>query len=113
MKTPQFTAYMPGSPGASSAGFAEPLQPGVNFCPDASKIANATIDVPILAHPLKGALYLASPQNFSTLSGALPENPFESLIAMYLVAEDPVSGVLVKLAGKVSLNPTGQLTTHL
>ncbi len=55
VKTPQFTAYMPGSPGASSAGFAEPLEPGVNFCPDASKIANATIDVPILAHPLKGS----------------------------------------------------------
>jgi hypothetical protein len=89
----------------------EPLEPGVNFCPDASKLANATIDVPVLAHPLKGAVYLASPQNFSTLTGAPPENPFESLVAMYLVAEDPISGVLIKLPGKVSLSPTGQLTT--
>jgi hypothetical protein len=111
VKTPRFTAYMPGSPGATSAGYAEALEPGKNFCPDASKIANATIDVPILAHPLKGAVYLASPQNFSVLTGAPPENPFESLIAMYLVAEDPISGVLIKLPGKVSLSPTGQLTT--
>jgi len=85
--------------------------PGQASCPDASKLANATIDVPVIAHPLKGAVYLASPQNFSVLTGAPPENPFESLVAMYLVAEDPISGVLVKLPGKVSLSPTGQLTT--
>jgi hypothetical protein len=118
VQTPQFTAYLPGSPGAKVAVEAHEipesegtLVPGVNFCPDASKIANATIDVPVIAHPLKGAVYLASPQNFSVLTGAPPENPFESLIAMYLVAEDPVSGVLIKLPGKVSLSPSGQLTT--
>ena len=95
VRTATFTERLPGTFGSS-----EKLEPGVNFCPDASKIANATITVPVLAHPLKGAVYLASPQNFSVLTGAPPENPFESLIAMYLVAEDPVSGVLVKLPGK-------------
>ena len=56
---------------------------------------------------LKGFVYLASPQNFV----GLPENPFSSLVAMYLVVRDPVSGVLVKLAGQVSLSKSGQITT--
>ncbi len=75
-------------------------------CPSASKLANATIKTPLLPNPLKGFVYLASPQNFA----GLPENPFSSLVAMYLVARDPVSGVLVKLAGNVSLSPAGQIT---
>jgi hypothetical protein len=77
------------------------------LCPDASKIGEATITTPLLPNPLTGEVYLAAPQNFK----GLPENPFESLIAMYLVAEDPVSGVLVKLAGIATPNPaTGQIT---
>ncbi len=77
-------------------------------CPNASKIATATIHTPLLPNPLKGFVYLASPQNFA---GMPPENPFRSLVAMYLVARDPVSGVLVKLPGEVSLSPSGQVTT--
>jgi hypothetical protein len=39
-------------------------------------------------------------------------NPFGSLIAMYIVAEDPVSGTLVKLPGEVALNQaTGQIVS--
>jgi len=64
------------------------------FCPSASKIASVQIRTPLLQNPLKGAIYLAT--QFS--------NPFNSLVAMYLVAEDPVSGVRVNLPGSVALN---------
>ena len=80
-------------------------------CPSASKIATVTIKTPLLplGQYVKGFVYLASPQNFRA---APPENPFSSLLAMYIVAKDPVSGVLVKLPAKVSLNEaTGQIAT--
>jgi hypothetical protein len=92
----------------TSAGGLEEFTSSRPSCPDASKIATVKARTPLLPHALEGAIYLASPQNFH--SGAL-ENPFGSLVAMYLVAEDPVSGVLVKLPGRVALNElTGQLT---
>jgi hypothetical protein len=87
-----FTSGLPAPMGA-------PAEP---FCPDASKVGTVKIKLPILPNPLEGAVYLAS-QN---------ANPFGSLIALYIVAEDPVAGVLIKLSGEVSLNPqTGQITT--
>ena len=80
-------------------------------CPDASKIANVHIKTPLLEHELEGQVYLAAPQNF-TFAGALQENPFSSLVSMYLVAEEPVAGVLIKVAGKVVPNPvTGQVVS--
>jgi hypothetical protein len=92
-------------PGARTAIFSptlpEPLEQGVNFCPDAAKIGTVKISTPILANSLEGAVYLAT-QN---------ANPFGSLVAAYVVAEEPKSGVLVKLPGALTLNPsTGQIT---
>jgi hypothetical protein len=71
----------------------ESLQPGVSFCPNSSKIGTAKVRTPLLQNPLEGAMYLA----------AQTDNPFGSLIAMYLIIEDPVSGSTIKLAGEVLL----------
>jgi hypothetical protein len=72
-------------------------------CPDASKVATVKIKTPLLPNALEGAAYLATQD----------ENPFGSLVAMYVYAEDPVSGVRAKAAGEVVENPvTGQLTAH-
>lgn len=78
-------------------------------CPKQSKIATAKITTPLLPNPLEGAVYLAKPDPLGALEPG--DNPFNSLVAMYLVAEDPVSGVLVKLKMHVVLNEaTGQVT---
>jgi hypothetical protein len=73
-------------------------------CPDASKIGTVKIHTPLLANPLQGAVYLATPS----------ENPFASPLAVYIAPVDPVSGVTIKLAGEIEANQgTGQLTIAL
>src|SRR6185437_12233543 len=70
-------------------------------CPDASIIGSVEVDTPLVDHPLPGSVYLAKPF----------ENPFDSLLAIYVGVADPVTGVVIKLAGHVELGPEGQLTT--
>ena len=73
---------------------------GAAECPDASKIGTAEVLTPLLDHPIKGGVYLAQQTS----------NPFGSLLAMYIALDDPISGVVVKLAGKIEPDPvTGQL----
>jgi hypothetical protein len=69
-------------------------------CPDSSKLGTVEIDTPLLNEPLKGSVYL----------GKQAENPFGSLIALYIVVEG--HGVILKLPGRVDLDPvTGRIVT--
>jgi hypothetical protein len=77
-------------------------------CPDASKVGTVRIKTPLLPKELEGALYLAEPAP----NGEVGKNPFNSLLAFYLVAEDKDAGILVKFAGEGRLDPvTGQVST--
>jgi hypothetical protein len=70
-------------------------------CPDSSKLGTVQIETPLLDHPLGGAIYLASQD----------QNPFSSLLAVYIAIDDPQSGVGIKLAGRAMPDPvSGQLT---
>jgi hypothetical protein len=70
-------------------------------CPENSKIGTLELSTPLLPDKLTGALYLARQD----------ENPFNALLAGYIVVDDPVTGVLVKIAGEFHADPvTGRLT---
>jgi hypothetical protein len=108
--------------GISSAGVPDAAAPQ---CPDAAKIGTAELESPALSAeacreakplgecpaasereqtPLHGGLYLARPQ----------ENPFGSLLAIYVAIADPRTGVILKLPANVSADPlSGRLTIAL
>ena len=81
-------------------------------CPQASKVGSVEVETPILEGELiKGQLFVATQDDPAT-SAPGAENPFDSLIALYMVIKDPQLGILVKLPGKVEPDPkTGQLVT--
>jgi hypothetical protein len=64
-------------------------------CPANSKIGSVQIDTPLLPNPLTGSVYLAQQG----------QNKFGSLLALYLVVDDPATGVLLKIPGKVETDP--------
>jgi hypothetical protein len=71
-------------------------------CPPEAKIGSIEIETPLLAEKIPGAVYIATPY----------DNPFDSLLALYVVAKNPARGIIVKVAGKIEPNPvTGQLVT--
>lgn len=70
-------------------------------CPNSAKVGTLKAKTPLLGHELPGSIYVATPF----------ENPFGSLLAIYLAVEDEESGIVAKLAGEVMTNPiTGQLS---
>ncbi|MET0602882.1 MAG: hypothetical protein ABW167_12915 [Baekduia sp.] len=101
MTLPEGFTVSPSS--AAGLGACSPAQIGLDnvgapSCPDSSKLGRVSIDTPVLPDPLTGDIILAS-QN---------DNPFRSLIAMYLVVKGP--GFYVKLPGRVDLDQgSGQL----
>ncbi len=97
-------ACSPAQIGLTSAPGARPItfDEAPAACPPASKVGKVRVDTPLLDHPVEGAVYLA--QQF--------DNPFNSLIALYIALEDPQTGIVVKVAGEVKPDPvTGQLST--
>ncbi len=102
-----------GLEGCSPAAYAaETLEsaPGAG-CPNASKLGTVEITTPLLSQTIHGSIFVSEPYE-----NPFPEpqsgHPNGTLLALYIVAKNPETGVLIKLAGKVDRNPsTGQLTT--
>jgi hypothetical protein len=70
-------------------------------CPSTAKIGEFRLHSPLYREWIAGGIYLAQPD----------ENPFNSLVAIYLIAKSPERGVLVKVAGTLEPNPaTGSLS---
>jgi hypothetical protein len=85
--------------GCSIAQF-DQFSEAASSCPQNSKIGTVAIDTPLLPEAIEGGIYLARQT----------ENPFGTLIAIYLSGE--ADGVRVKLPGKIELDPaTGRLVT--
>jgi hypothetical protein len=85
--------------GMSASGLPDGADP---TCPDASKLGTVELETPAIAGILRGEVYLARQD----------ENPFGSLLALYIVVDDPTTGVLVKIPAEVKADPqTGRLTT--
>jgi hypothetical protein len=93
-------------------------------CPDTSRIGTVELETPALPTeackdaivplqecpnsserektPIVGSIYVAQPY----------ANPFGSLLAIYIVVNDPKTGVVVKIPARVEADPsTGRLTT--
>jgi hypothetical protein len=64
-------------------------------CPNASKLGDFEVETPLFEGIVDGGIYLATAY----------DNPFGSLIAVYLVARLPERGLLVKLAGRIDPDP--------
>jgi hypothetical protein len=72
-------------------------------CPPESKLGTAEIVSPIFEHTLPGEIFLAQPKR----------NKFGALLALYVVIDDPATGTVIKLPGRLDAAPqSGQLTAR-
>jgi hypothetical protein len=99
----RFTAQPAGCPDASKIGTFEALSPLLGQYGDEGKTLRHDPEGNAIPEPLHGSVFVAKPF----------DNPFNSLLAIYLTVEDPQTGIFAKLAGKVVPDAlTGQLTTR-
>jgi hypothetical protein len=78
-------------------------------CPSASQVGSVQIETPLLADPLEGQVYLGTP-NCGPCTGADAEDG--QMLRLLIQAEG--SGMVIKLRGTVSADPTtGQLQVTL
>jgi hypothetical protein len=100
---PQGMSVSPSSANGLGACSLADIHLGTNdppSCPESSKLGTVEVDTPLLDFPLEGDVILAK-QN---------DNPFNSLLAMYIAAKGP--GFYLKLPGRIDLDSqTGQLTS--
>jgi hypothetical protein len=92
-----------------------------NSCPDASRLGSVEVTTPLLAQRDAAQKLEIDPESGEPIPRVLPgsvylakpfANPFGSLLAIYLTVEDPPTGTVAKLAGRIEADPTsGQLTT--
>jgi hypothetical protein len=83
-------------------------------CPAGSTLGTVELTTPLLAEPLKGHLFLAQPKCGGEGQSACTEASAANgeLYGVYLEAGAEAAGVVIKLKGSVSVNPsTGQVTT--
>jgi hypothetical protein len=92
-----------GPAGIGLEGEAEGSQPG--HCPEASKVGEVEAVTPVLEEPLKGSVFVAQPA-CSPCSEAQAEDG--EVFGLYLELGNEVSGVHVKLKGKVEVGGNGQ-----
>lgn len=79
-------------------------------CPEGSKIGDFRVQSPLFEETIQGAIFLARPDDRATVRPGA-ENPFDSLLAIYLVAKLPSRGVVIKVPGKLDPDlSSGRLT---
>ena len=89
------------------------LVPG--HCPRASQIGTVQIKTPVLERPVEGRVYVAQPACGGTGPSecTAADAADGKLFGLYLEADDPGSGVVIKLAASASVDPsTGRITAR-
>ncbi len=85
----------------------------VGGCPEAAKIGSASVTTPLFDRPIEGGIYVALTDDPDT-GAAGAENPFDSLLALYLVLRNAERGILLELPIQVEADPaSGRLTARL
>ena len=78
-------------------------------CPNGAKIGDFSVRSPLFDELIDGAIYLAQPDDQATAAPGA-ENPFDTLVAVYLIAKSPERGILIRVPGKLVADPTGRIT---